>query len=84
MMRWRDPKTELPEPLDRVLLVVERDTDGLMCFAVGSCDAAWRKKDDRQWALASSHSLAGRVIGWMPMDEAVQALGLPLFGEAQS
>jgi hypothetical protein len=82
--RWRDPKAELPEPLDRVLLVVERDTDGLEGFAVGSCDAAWRKKDDRQWALASGHSMRGRVIGWLPMDEAVQALGLPVFGEAQS
>lgn len=72
---WRDPKAELPEPLERVLLVIERDTDGLVCFAVGSCDAAWRKKDDRQWALASGHSMRGRVVGWLPMGEAVQALG---------
>jgi len=68
---WRDLKTELPAPLDYVLLVIERDTDGLVCLAVGSCDAAWRRKDDRQWALASGHSMRGRVIGWMPMDEAL-------------
>lgn len=78
--RWRGVECPLPEPGDHVLLLIEREADGLMYVSGGFCPAAPRLKDGRRWTLTDGRPAGGRVIGWMPMEDAVNALGIAIIG----
>lgn len=73
---WRMPNNELPRPDDHVLLMIERETSGLWYVAGGYCREGARKKDGHYFTTTDGRMPFGRVVGWTPMGDAVNALGL--------